>query len=70
MIQIIEMRICNTISDHCENVPIFNNFRTQCKQEYVNHQLVALGDDGINLVIDTFKFPSCCTCNVVTKLYL
>jgi Spaetzle len=39
-------------------------------QEYAEHKLLALDKDGKGLVIDSFRFPSCCTCNVITGLEL
>jgi len=35
---------------------------TKCQQEYTDHKLVALDPSGKELVVDTFIFPSCCTC--------
>ena len=39
---------------------------TMCRQEFLDHKLVALAEDGEQLVIDTFTFPSCCSC-VISK---
>jgi hypothetical protein len=35
---------------------------TMCQQEFLDHKLVVLSEEGDELVIDTFTFPSCCTC--------
>jgi len=35
---------------------------TKCQQEYTDHKLVALDPSGKELIVDTFIFPSCCTC--------
>ena len=37
---------------------------TRCKQEYMDHKLVALNMEAKEMVIDTFRFPSCCSCYV------
>lgn len=35
---------------------------TGCRQEYADHKLVAVDEDGKELIVDTFRFPSGCTC--------
>jgi len=42
---------------------------SKCHQEYTDHKLVALSENGDELVIDTFKFPSCCTCQMLDPLF-
>lgn len=37
---------------------------TVCKQEYMDHKLVAISPDQSHVVIDTFSFPSCCSCHI------
>jgi hypothetical protein len=38
--------------------------QTYCKQQFLEHKLLALSDDLTEIVVDTFPFPSCCTCHV------
>jgi len=40
----------------------FDNLVTRCKQEYSDHKLVAVDDEGRELIVDIFRFPSGCTC--------
>jgi len=40
----------------------FDNLVTRCKQEYSDHKLVAVDDEGQELIVDIFRFPSGCTC--------
>merc|ERR1712032_316369 len=42
---------------------------TRCHQEYLDHKLVALSESGEELVIDTFTFPSCCTCLMKQNMF-
>jgi len=35
---------------------------TGCRQEYADHKLVAVDEEGQELIVDTFRFPSGCTC--------
>merc|ERR1712183_910150 len=37
---------------------------TKCRQEYSDHKLVSLSATGEELQVETFRFPSCCTCYV------
>merc|ERR1712154_165905 len=37
---------------------------TKCRQEYSDHKLVALSQEGEELQVETFQFPSCCTCYI------
>ena len=43
---------------------------TRCQQEFSDHKLVTLGESGEELVVDTFSFPSCCTCLIGSDLLL
>jgi hypothetical protein len=47
---------------------LFPHHSTLCKQEYAEHKLLVLSSDGKQLVMDTFRFPSCCTCQLVTGM--
>merc|ERR1711892_519310 len=49
---------------------VASSVSTQCHQEYLDHKLVALSATGEELVVDTFSFPSCCTCLMNTGLEL
>ena len=37
---------------------------SQCRQLYLDHKLMALTASG-ELVVDTFSFPSCCSCHIM-----
>ena len=36
--------------------------RSECRQEYTEHKMVALDQEKGELVVETFSFPSCCSC--------
>lgn len=38
-----------------------NHYRTECKQQYVYRELLALSNDG-QAMKEKFKFPACCSC--------
>jgi len=35
---------------------------TRCQQQYTLHRLVALDPQGLELIVDEFRFPSSCSC--------
>ena len=39
-----------------------------CRQQYTDHKLVALDDKKGEVVVETFTFPSCCSCFVAKDL--
>ncbi|XP_023325417.1 uncharacterized protein LOC111699085 [Eurytemora carolleeae] len=45
-----------------------SHVNSECSQEYMNIKLVALGVDGSKAEIDTFRFPSCCSCMITKNL--
>merc|ERR1712215_74958 len=60
--QIIKVSLCSNVGEECGRGQIFSSSPTVCMQEYADHKLVALSETGKELVVDTFSFPSCCTC--------
>jgi hypothetical protein len=38
--------------------------RTECRQEHTEHRMVAIDMERGELVVETFTFPSCCSCMV------
>lgn len=66
--QLVGVTRCSSPDKPCrENL---GSYLTTCRQEYTQHMLVVLGPDGTSIIIDTFSFPSCCSCHVVTSLEL
>merc|ERR1712154_431537 len=63
-IQLVKVVRCQHAGHECGGGQLFTSQTTMCKQEFLDHKLVALSESGEELVIDTFLFPSCCTCNV------
>jgi len=45
-----------------------SNIQSTCRQEYMSMKLVALGMDLQTAEIDTFRFPSCCSCIITNNL--
>lgn len=41
---------------------VLEDIETSCRQAFSEQKLLALSDNGKELVVDTFRFPSCCIC--------
>ena len=61
--QLVRMERCSQAGAGCRGLA-----RTECKQGFTDIKLVALDPDGKELIIDTFSFPSCCSCYVSRSL--
>ena len=61
-IQLVRVARCAGAGEECGWGVMGPGIETRCHQEYLDHKLVALSESGEELVIDTFTFPSCCTC--------
>jgi len=61
--QLVKITVCHREGDKCQ-VGGFGRHATVCKQEYMDHKLVAISPDQSHVVIDTFSFPSCCSCHI------
>jgi len=64
-VQLVRVTRCMGAGEECGYGQIGEHVRSRCHQEYTDHKLVALSDNGDQLVIDTFRFPSCCTCHML-----
>jgi len=62
-IQSVDTTVCLGIDKECLSGQ-FTGHVTRCKQEYSEHKLLALDKNAEEIIIDNFRFPSCCTCNV------
>ena len=69
-IQLVKISQCLGEGEVCGKGKIFTRDVTECMQEYTDHKLVALDEEGKELVVDTFSFPSCCSCFMQTGLEL
>merc|ERR1712198_731581 len=69
-IQKIRVATCTAAGDECGEGRLASPVSTQCHQEYSDHKLVALSDTGEELIVETFSFPSCCTCLMESTLEL
>jgi len=54
--------------EECGAGLVFGGTRTECKQEYMEQRMVALDMERGELVVETFRFPSCCSCRVLRGL--
>jgi len=54
--------------EECGAGLVFGGTRTECKQEYMEQRMVALDMERGELVVETFRFPSCCSCRVLREL--
>jgi len=39
---------------------------TECRQQFLEHKLVAVDSNLREIIVDSFKFPSCCTCHILS----
>jgi len=69
-IQLVKISQCLGAGEACGKGKIFTREVTECRQEYTDHKLVALDEEGKELIVDTFSFPSCCSCIMQTGLEL
>jgi len=61
--QLVRITQCSGAGEECGRGRLESaGVRTKCQQEYSDHKLVTLGESGEELIVDTFSFPSCCTC--------
>merc|ERR1712115_197018 len=62
-IQLVRVSTCSSAGSECGRGRLEGaGVKTRCQQEYSDHKLVSLDESGEELVVDTFLFPSCCTC--------
>eukprot|EP00092_Neocalanus_flemingeri_P013626 GFUD01014696.1.p1 GENE.GFUD01014696.1~~GFUD01014696.1.p1 ORF type:complete len:222 (-),score=55.79 GFUD01014696.1:24-689(-) len=61
-IQLVKVTSCKAARQECAQGQLLNSISTMCHQEYSDHKLVVLSETGEELVVDTFSFPSCCSC--------
>ena len=66
--QVVKVTKCR-VGGKCYDGSLSSRDRTFCRQEYMDHKLVALNSDNSQVIIDTFSFPSCCTCYVQERGY-
>jgi len=69
-IQLVKISQCLGVGESCGKGKVFTREVTECRQEYADHKLVALDEKGKELIVDTFSFPSCCSCFMQTGLEL
>merc|ERR1719158_1176700 len=61
-VQLVRVTTCTTPDEECAQGQLSGSISTRCQQEYSDHKLVALSESGEELIVDTFSFPSCCSC--------
>ena len=69
-LQLVKVTSCQAAEEECAQGQLLGYISTRCKQEYSDHKLVALSETGEELVVDTFSFPSCCSCVFSNQLEL
>ena len=67
--QLVRVGRCLGTGAECGRGAVFSETRTECRQNHLEHKLVTITEDGEDVVVDTFRFPSCCTCHVVRPIY-
>merc|ERR1712079_422413 len=64
-VQQVRVTICREAEKSCGHGLLEETgLRTKCRQEYSDHKLVALSATREELQVETFQFPSCCTCYI------
>jgi len=64
-VQQVRVNICRAAEQSCgHGLLAGSGVNTKCRQEYSDHKLVSLSATGEELQVETFRFPSCCTCYV------
>jgi len=66
-VQSVDTTLCLGAEQECLSGQ-FSGHSTRCKQEYSEHKLLALDKNAEEIIIDNFRFPSCCTCQVSSSL--
>ena len=70
-VQVVQVSLCENAGSDCADGRLVGVLgSTECQQEYSEHKLVALNDSGEELIVDNFKFPSCCTCAIHSGIEL
>lgn len=58
----VRVSMCQDKGQPCKWASVFpNQFRTECKQQFVFRELLSLSPQG-EPVKDHFEFPACCSC--------
>ena len=65
-IQMVTVSKCLGTGERCS---LETEEETECRQEYSEHRLVALDSAGQQLVMETFTFPSGCSCYKLNPFY-
>jgi len=64
-VQQVRVNICQAAEQSCgHGLLAGSGLDTKCRQEYSDHKLVSLSQTGEELQVETFRFPSCCSCYV------
>jgi hypothetical protein len=64
-VQQVRVTICRAAEQSCGHGRLADSgLDTKCRQEYSDHKLVSLTATGEELQVETFRFPSCCSCFV------
>jgi len=69
-LQVVRVSTCNSNDEQCGGGIIESaglGLESKCQQEFSDHKLVALSATGEELVVEEFRFPSCCTCLIREK---
>jgi len=64
-VQQVRVTLCRAAEQSCgHGLLAESGVNTKCRQEYSDHKLVSLSNTGEELQVETFRFPSCCTCYI------
>jgi len=63
LVQLVQVTTCDGRRGESCGAGVLGG-RTECRQQYSNHRLVAYDEERGELLVETFRFPSCCSCMV------
>jgi len=68
--QVVRVTTCRGQGERCYGGELDGRvgLRTVCRQQYMDHKLVALDQERGEVVVETFSFPSCCSCFVAVDM--
>ena len=68
LVQTVKVTTCDGEPGESCGAGAFSGIDTRCEQKFAEHKLVAFDVERNELVVDTFTFPSCCSCMIHREL--
>jgi hypothetical protein len=68
LVQTVRVTTCDGEYGESCGAGAFNGVDTRCQQQFSQHKLVAYDMERGELVVESFTFPSCCSCMIHREL--